>query len=1016
MSGETLSLESGQKWCRQMRELLHLQVIEVIDEKIAVLERRRQWRELQQENEDDDPGIRAALDRLWQSYERLDSEHEYQNALRMDLERIEEITDVEQLTREIQRIQTRLEKGFRVPRSPKPGTPLDRLGDVQLSHEQVKLQAPNMCRNTEQSRSVALRLVGSRGELREVGQIRESVQNDKHVNTPQSQHLLKMLDQLEENPKLTQTLERLQAPQGDQPVAGLLRATLGLPKDTELTDGQTRQAVTSSLLTQLRQSSAASCGPTSLAIRVQSQNPEQFLEDLENLLTQGCLERTIDKGNNLAIPSKDFDQALKRALRTVDVGKKQEQELEKAIRQLLQSKTDVSLKEIESAVRQSAGSMRIELGESWTPLSKIRVPLNTCLPPDDLECPLSLEVHTAASIRQQPGIKAVLETLGYNDPQVQEEQLNSALQSIQEDKLAAYLTAVGEMDCHTFLKVHLLEVLPKQINEQTDEKAFEQLLRKEVDRFLLIGGAKEEYLKDFSDRNNLSKVAQRATALSVQIESVTPQQLISKLAGGNPDNVESATRAFQSQQENLLLRAWEFTVANMAMEYDGGEQLKDGLREDFGEVMKHLTKELGNEAPSKEMVELLKDEFYRVTKSLKVTYDPTKSAGHCGDGQSNRGGMVLVDPSQPDVPLDTPDKIVPLLVERLRSSKQEDESGAWKKTLDSLDKKLREKWPSVMALYNPTTVWPDELLPVYEGKQCIEVSNVKPKDSVELFKWLTSEGKKKGSEENDSCSVWNDVHAFSFRPKAMENIEVDTFRGDEQARNQKRMDSQFAAKADPCDAMVQRIIHKALGGALPIEAEQEVQRYLREEWDSPLVSAAQLKEIIDWYLYSVWKVDRRAQEFYDGAMSAGILEIMPPMLAGACGPLVEDALRKLRIPKLEVARVKEHCLVALGSGEVSMAKLQQQLDKSLEECALKDDSHTSESIYRALQQPAGVVFADSNWGGDGDERGNQQTVFAMVMNPQTNVLEMWQMNEDGSDPSMLDDSWITGTSGWSMPN
>ena len=60
-------------------------------------------------------------------------------------------------------------------------------------------------------------------------------------------------------------------------------------------------------------------------------------------------------------------------------------------------------------------------------------------------------------------------------------------------------------------------------------------------------------------------------------------------------------------------------------------------------------------------------------------------------------------------------------------------------------------------------------------------------------------------------------------------------------------------------------------------------------------------------------------------------------------------------------------------------------------------------------KPPGMVFADSNWGG-----GDHSRMFALVTNPMTGQTEMWEMNEDGSDPSVMDqDAWVR--TNWRIP-
>src|SRR5262249_30204052 len=62
---------------------------------------------------------------------------------------------------------------------------------------------------------------------------------------------------------------------------------------------------------------------------------------------------------------------------------------------------------------------------------------------------------------------------------------------------------------------------------------------------------------------------------------VTPQDVLAEIAAGKEGRLQAATQAFQAQQENLLLRAWEYTTATLAQVDDAGKELKDGMKGDF---------------------------------------------------------------------------------------------------------------------------------------------------------------------------------------------------------------------------------------------------------------------------------------------------------------------------------------------------------------------------------------------------------------------------------------------------
>lgn len=75
------------------------------------------------------------------------------------------------------------------------------------------------------------------------------------------------------------------------------------------------------------------------------------------------------------------------------------------------------------------------------------------------------------------------------------------------------------------------------------------------------------------------------------------------------------------------------------------------------------------------------------------------------------------------------------------------------------------------------------------------------------------------------------------------------------------------------------------------------------------------------------------------------------------------------------------------------------------EGSLTVDSETMYRELRATDGPMGAVIADTNWG-DGDHL----NLFSVVVNPLTDSVEMWVMNEDGTGASTMDqDKWIKDT-------
>ncbi len=74
----------------------------------------------------------------------------------------------------------------------------------------------------------------------------------------------------------------------------LIRTSLGLAPDAVLTDADAKRAAAAALLTQMRQGDVGSCFATASAIRVQRNKPQQFLADMAQILSTGKLTREIE--------------------------------------------------------------------------------------------------------------------------------------------------------------------------------------------------------------------------------------------------------------------------------------------------------------------------------------------------------------------------------------------------------------------------------------------------------------------------------------------------------------------------------------------------------------------------------------------------------------------------------------------------------------------------------------------------------------------------------------------------
>lgn len=103
-------------------------------------------------------------------------------------------------------------------------------------------------------------------------------------------HLLAALERLKDDPKLRKKLEQIEGSRGNNAADELLRETLQLSSKAPIKPYMVRRAFLSAWLAYLRQN-VGSCFATAPAILIHEEQPEQFIEDLKNLLTIGRLTR-----------------------------------------------------------------------------------------------------------------------------------------------------------------------------------------------------------------------------------------------------------------------------------------------------------------------------------------------------------------------------------------------------------------------------------------------------------------------------------------------------------------------------------------------------------------------------------------------------------------------------------------------------------------------------------------------------------------------------------------------------
>ena len=123
------------------------------------------------------------------------------------------------------------------------------------------------------------------------GDLDITLTQDANVLSPHTHHMIRVLTLLRDDPDARQTLNDIDAPRGrGNPARDIVRATLGLAPDADLTPTHSRQVALGALLSNLRQASGVgSCFTTAAVIQVHNSDPARALWEMKQLIETGRL-------------------------------------------------------------------------------------------------------------------------------------------------------------------------------------------------------------------------------------------------------------------------------------------------------------------------------------------------------------------------------------------------------------------------------------------------------------------------------------------------------------------------------------------------------------------------------------------------------------------------------------------------------------------------------------------------------------------------------------------------------
>jgi hypothetical protein len=175
--------------------------------------------------------------------------------------------------------------------------------------DRTQLQESCSVRNVLRTRKLAQLLINEKGDL-QVDLLEKAIPilemhlyslgPQRQYDAKRQEHLLKVLKVLSSEKKLALYFKKFERPISNRWAEEIIRDTLQLPAGTVITDAHAKQAVLSAWLCLLRQN-VGSCFATAPAEIVHGEQPEQFLQDLLDLLSTGRLKR-IFGGVEYSVP------------------------------------------------------------------------------------------------------------------------------------------------------------------------------------------------------------------------------------------------------------------------------------------------------------------------------------------------------------------------------------------------------------------------------------------------------------------------------------------------------------------------------------------------------------------------------------------------------------------------------------------------------------------------------------------------------------------------------------------
>lgn len=950
-------------------------------------------------------------------------------------------------------------------------------GSAATEQKKSKLQDPARAANVELSKNVAERLVTEDGGLDLMALHLQNL-DDLDDGTPAGKTLARTLKKLRDDPQLQALFENLPAPQRDNPICDMLRATLGKKSGEDLSPADVKKAVLSAMLAALRQMDVGSCFATVTAIRVHDKQQDRMLKDMTEMLTTGAIARMAG-GVPVKAPVQPrmSDAPMQTQLKLGKDGK-------------LKSTNGQDLGTAQPLESTPAFSSAFDgLGIAGP---KRKAALQTA----------------QQDLKNQAALKAAMAKLPASIDDAAREKLRLAVL----DRLATSPKASVKIELAK--EVQKLKPQPPASDRKEIAKSAQEVLdapEQHVTSAELLRqiAMRENGISD-ADLARLDKMKElRPKVMALQGDTTSPDALklldeydaLQKKIGAKAPQVAqfmkdltAAQDGYLSQEDNRLLRCWEYTMTALA---------EQGISRKQTEQLNGATKEVMTDEFNAALVELDSDDkFKKATKKLDVVaiasalrdryealmpeilqtgYDASVEAALSSDGSSSRGAFYLFDTQGVKDPtrwikIDDQSKYVTVvrgivmlawqeLFEREKDKKKKEVSRTIAdKLADRLSKEsfVNAAKDKIKASTQQENQLPWQLvsggvdsavMESYLGLENVSSESTTPANQDELAEFVvgTISGmwdkiKDNVTEDPDLATVptRGGPHSFNIKPGAdkLQRLVADqtktpqekigAFKSAEQADNRARLD---AAASPQVIAGLKKKFLKRVGNDWDPIVQKELDKLA-----NPTVkqaSDAMEKAVADNYLLGlparVAKLQQEAQDkgqpFDANATRQKLIDDRRKEIRNALAPALKEAVIS-PVKKTDQEKMLDKVIRKTGIDEDLVDAVRARALKTL-----GDPASTAEleaAVSKAME--AEGIAADGAMsekildeiskahGPDGlvfaDSNwadGPHRVLYSMVVNPLSGELEMWRMNEDGSGMHKMDPkTWVE--SGWDIKN